>query len=484
MAGDKTTQDSARVGDRFPALKRLEEDVERAKLDQALAEARSKALRAKLPSLDVDVERDAVDISEKSSGLARVLVQTDTVALADDIADLALEAARAATKPQGNSYSYVIRVVGDRAVFAGVDVYRLLEAQLSRLVSRIDEYAALAKKQSKAKEGTEAQARGLPSLIGVAAAAGVAVQTLGSASKSYAHDHRISGREVPVDDLGFDLEVAHHLTTKERSDESLTVEVDSLAPTLGSSKILDRIWGLASITEQRLLPALGSDASVLAGAEARANDIKGSIIALNAEILELTKHVTEATRRTPVFLRQRTEQRKTLEDDLPEIGAAVTQARNRYELGCQLLRDVEDFLTTALAPQPGGVPPPALEASRAEDLAAPDRPSYRAVRPADRRRSRSGDRDEDRARSLPRPCRCQRRVRTPWPRRRAFGLRRPLGTSELNDEARQPSLLPPGSTGLRAARSRRQRVTSEDRRQTRRRHSCDFSEGQAAPRAG
>ncbi len=376
MAGDKTTQDSARVGDRFPALKRLEEDVERAKLDQALAEARSKALRAKLPSLDVDVERDTVDVSDESSGLARVLVQTDTVALADDIADLALEAARAATKPQGNSYSYVIRVVGDRAVFAGVDVYRLLEAQLSRLVSRIDEYAALAKKQSKAKEGTEAQGRGLPSLIGVAAAAGVTVQTLGSASKSSAHDHRISGGEVPVDDLGFDLEVAHHLTTKERSDESLTVEVDSLAPTLGSSKILDRIWGLASITEQRLLPALGSNASVLAGAEARANDIKGSITALNAEILELTKHVTEATRRTPVFLRQRTEQRKTLEDNLPEIGAAVTQARNRYELGSQLLGDVEDFLTTVLAPQPGGAPPPALEASRAEDLVAPDRPSY------------------------------------------------------------------------------------------------------------
>jgi hypothetical protein len=376
MAGDDTTQRSAGVGDRFPALKRLEEEVERAKLDEALATAQAKTLQAKLPSLDADVSRETADVSATSTGLARVLVQMDTAALADDIADLALDAARAATTPQDNGYSYVVRVVTDRSVFAGVDVYRLLEAQLSRLVSRIDEYAPSAKEPP---DETEAELRGLLPLAGVAAAAGVAVQALGSASKLLAHDYRISGREVPAADLGFDLEVAHYLAAKERSDESLSVEVDSLAPTPGYSAILDRIWGLADISEQRLLPGLADDARTLAEAEARANDAKDSITALNAEVLELTTRVKETTRRSPVFLRQRTEQRKELKERLPEIEASVAQARHRYELGTQLRKDAEEFLTAVLAPQPGGARPPALEASRAEDLAAPDpqgRPRY------------------------------------------------------------------------------------------------------------
>jgi hypothetical protein len=113
----------------------------------------------------------------------------DTAALADDIADLALDAARAATTPQDNTYSYVVRVVADRSVLAGVDVYRLLEAQLSRLVSRIEEYTP---SEAETPDETEAHLRGPVPPVGVTPAAGVAAQALESASQFLASDYRIT----------------------------------------------------------------------------------------------------------------------------------------------------------------------------------------------------------------------------------------------------------------------------------------------------
>jgi hypothetical protein len=335
MAGDETTHDTARTEDRFPRL-----------------------------------SRDTADGADETTGLARVLVQMDAVALAEDIANLALDAARAATSPQDGAYSYVIRVVTDRAVLAGVDVNRLLEAQLARLASRIHQYPPSARGPRKAKEAPEA----LPTAV-LPPVAGI--QTPGPTRTSVERDHQIGG-EVSFHDLGFDLDVAHHLTRNTRSDERLVVEVDGLTPIPGPSKILDRIWGLTSLSEERLLPALAREAGRLAQAEARASAAKDSIRTLNGEILDLAKHVQEARRRS-TLVRQRTEQRTSLGDALPELEAAVAAARSRYELGCALREDIDTFVATALTPQRPGARPPALDAATVEELAGASgraRPAY------------------------------------------------------------------------------------------------------------
>ena len=322
MAGDETTHGRARTEDRFLGLSR--------------------------------------DTADETTGLARVLVQMDAVALAEDIANLALDAARAATSPQDGAYSYVIRVVTSRAVLAGVDVNRLLEAQLARLASRIDQYPPSPGEPR--KEAPEA----LPTTV---LPPNAGIQTPGLMRTSVERDHRIGG-EVSVNDLGFELDVAHHLARKTRSDERLVVEVDGLTAIPGPSKILDRIWGLTSLSEERLVPALAREARSLAQAEARANAAKDSIRTLNGEILDLTKHVQEARRRS-TLVRQRTKQRTNLEDGLPELEAAVTEARNRYELGCALREDIDTFVATAFTPQRPGARPPALDAASVEELAGP-----------------------------------------------------------------------------------------------------------------
>src|SRR5688572_24425980 len=104
MAGNGAAANSPST--MFPALKPLEERVERAKLEQALAEANVATIKAQLPSLEGEVAHDTVVMSDKTSGLARVLVQLDSLTLADDIADRALAGAYAATEEGKRSYMF------------------------------------------------------------------------------------------------------------------------------------------------------------------------------------------------------------------------------------------------------------------------------------------------------------------------------------------------------------------------------------------
>lgn len=334
MADEETTHDPARLDDRFAVRRQIGEGY------------------------------------DEASGLPRVLVQMDTVALAEDIADLALDAAREATSPQDDAYSYVIRVVRERSVLEAIDVNRLLEAQLSELVSRIHAYPASPGEPHKASMPTEAQRAGvLPPMA--------TIHTPGPTTTAFEGGNRIGDHQVSVDDLGFDLEVAHHLTRKTKRDERLLVEVDGLTPIRGSSKILDRISRLTSLSEERLVPALAAEDRILAEAEARASLVKDSIKTLNAEVLELAKQVREPGR--SALVRQRTEQRTGLEDTLPALEAAVAAARSRYQLGCALREDVEEALAVALAPQRPGARPAALEAASVEELTGPSgraRPTY------------------------------------------------------------------------------------------------------------
>jgi hypothetical protein len=208
-----------------------------------------------------------------------------------------------------------------------------------------------------------------------AALVGVGIQGLGLASKLFARDYHASGREVTVDDLGFDLEVAHYLTMKRRADEVVRVEVDRFMPTIASS-IMDAVRNLFLASEQRLIPAVAAAAGALADATAKAEATEAEIAALDAQILELTKRVPDKTEADKsgvmTLLSELTERRRTLAGDLPELETALADARAKYERGTALLKDIDEFLTVALTPGPNGARPLVLQAGRVQGLVARD----------------------------------------------------------------------------------------------------------------
>jgi hypothetical protein len=373
VAGDEDKgQAPSSVGDRFPALKQLEENVERAKLEQSLAEARAKTTTAKLPDLDVELARDSVTVSDKTTGLASVLVQMDAIALADDIADIALDAARrAATGDGATSRTYNIRVVTDPAGLGGVDVYRMLEGELKELNQRLDRVAP-------AKRPDKEETRGIMEFAGAAAAVGLGVQLIGLASKLFARDYQVSGREVAVGDLGIDLQVAHYLSAKKKSDETVNVEVERVRQTPTGSKIVEEVRKLAISGEARLAPLVNRAAQALAEKRSSAETDKASITPLNAEILKLTErvHATEPAKDKPeadgltALLGELTDRRKHLEAGLPGRERELADALHGYEQITALVSDIEDFLTAALTPSADRRRAPVFEAARVEKLVA------------------------------------------------------------------------------------------------------------------
>ena len=383
MAGDEQREKPASVGDRFPRLKQREEAVERAKLDQALSEARAATAKANVPDLDVEIARDSLAVSDKATGLARVFVQMDAIALADDIADITLDAARKAATEDGTTPpSYNIRVVSDPGILGSVDVYRLLVGQLEELNRRLNQIAPAK------KEETKQQPRAGAEVAGLVAAAGVGVQVIGLASKLFAREYHVSSREVPVDELGFDLQVAHYLASKKKSDETINVEVERVRPTAEDSGIVEDVWKLARSTEERLAPVISERAQTLAEAQSGVERDKASIAASSAEILKLMERVPEkaeqpvepkktASGAGPLMdvLRELTDRRKQLEEALPAREREVAAALSTHEQATALLRDVEDFLTAALTPGKDGRRAPMLDAARVESLVAGGRES-------------------------------------------------------------------------------------------------------------
>lgn len=87
-ATDRSASTDQPVGGRFPALKGLEEQVERTRLQQASAEARAATVRAARPDFKVDIARDTETFGDKTTDVARMLVQHEAVVLADYTADL------------------------------------------------------------------------------------------------------------------------------------------------------------------------------------------------------------------------------------------------------------------------------------------------------------------------------------------------------------------------------------------------------------
>jgi hypothetical protein len=391
MANEEQTQTPTSVTDRFPALAQLEEDAERAKLQRALAEAQAATIKAKLPStdverakldqalaeaqaarakalapnLDVEIARDTVAQSEKTTGLARVLVQMDSPVLADDIAEVTLAAAREVGEPVNGRYHYAVRIVDDPSVLGGLDVYRLLASRLDDLEDQIDEYT-----------GQESAALAIP-LFAIATAVSVGLQAVGFATKLFARDYHVSGREVPVNDLGFDLVVAYNLLHGEagkKPDEDISVEVDRLMPTPRPSRLLDRIWKLAQARRQMLWPAIASAGGALAQARANVKSAEERLTSLNAEILELTKNLPVGQEDGGTVVSERRElmdERREISGSLPELQARLADALAKYERGTALLTDLDEFITAAMIPAANGERPPALLAARVEEFADP-----------------------------------------------------------------------------------------------------------------
>jgi hypothetical protein len=368
MAGnDAGDADKKGVGDRFPALKQLEEDAEREKLNQAVAEARAKALTAKLPSAKVELARDTVTAGEKTTGLARVLVQMCSSVLADDVAELTLDAARESTDAQGER-SYRIRIVDDPNAFRDVDVARILQGQLGNLTKRIDDYAPTKAKPAAAQEALTA------ALLAVGPIVGLGIQLGGLASKLLAREYHVSGAEVAVDDLGFDLLLARRLMDKCHEDETLVVEVDRILPTPEPQIVVD-VWELALKAERRVAPAVAAAAVARAEAQAELDADEAAITATDEEILELVKKLggtgTGNAGNVASELGKLRDVRAGLANGLAARRKKLAETREQHDRGTALLKDIEDFLTQALTPAEGGRPP-IMQAARVASLSAPE----------------------------------------------------------------------------------------------------------------
>lgn len=379
MADDEKPKPPS-VGERFPNLKQLEEDVERAKLDQALAEARAATASAKQPKQPdlsgLGVTPETVTKSDYVTGLARVFVQMDAMALADDIADAALNAAR----EKNEARTYRFRVVHDSSLLAAVDRYRMLEGQRGQLMSRLCEIAPSQQEPAEEEEQEEppqqeeepvARAELAPAVI---AAIPVVLQAIGAFSKLFAHDYQLSGREVSPENLGFDLDLAHYLVAKKKDDETVIVEVDRLTPTPESAQIVTDVWALADATEGRLIPRVRSVARTHAESKSKAETVRASITALDEQIKELMTRMPEEHPESSDVrdaLATARASRDALSDSLPSLEAALAASQHDYDRAIGLLRDIESFLISALAPGADGRRPALLDAARAEVLAVP-----------------------------------------------------------------------------------------------------------------
>jgi hypothetical protein len=361
MAEDEV---AATPGDRFPLLKPLEESVERAKLRQALVEANAATLKAQLPSFDGEVQQDTVVMSDKTSGLARVLVQFDSSTLADDIADRALMSARASTTASARKKrpTYVFHVIADPAVFKDVDAYHLLNEELDLLIPRVMAFAP----------DTDFKTMFDPLTVSVLVGAGISA--VGLLTKLLAREYTLSGTQVSVDDLGLDLEIADALQKNKEKDERVEVTVDRVMPTPATGEVLQKLRQLASLADQALIPKLAASAAALEKASAAAESSTAEIASIDERIIELLKRIPDSSKASPLMdeLNRLKDAQTGLRQDLLEQRETLARERDAHDRGTALLADIKAFLTAALTAS-GGNRAPALQAARGEMLAAKEK---------------------------------------------------------------------------------------------------------------
>jgi hypothetical protein len=198
------------------------------------------------------------------------------------------------------------------------------------------------------------------------------IQAVGLASKLLAREYTLSGTQVTIDDLGFDLELADALKMEEKraaDEDEPTVEVDRVMPT-PTSTVLEKIQKLAVDADTRLTPKLLAAEAELQDATAQLEDARAGIEAANGQIVELLKRVPETPKaRSPIMktLSELKSERASLEATLPTHRQSVANAQREHELGTALLSDIQAFIAAALTATPTSRPP-AVQAARAESL--------------------------------------------------------------------------------------------------------------------
>ncbi len=412
MAGaEDDAQVPSAVGDRFPALRGLEEQVERARLAQALAQAEAATATAAVPKFDVALESDTVTSSDKTTALVSVLTQGPAGWLAHDIAGIALDAALREAEAIAaalqefeaeveSERSYRFFVSTDPSIVGGRDSLHLLRKVLAGLTVRLDAYCgpqelpgeveddqrlgeAVGEEGAEydADSGTEEDAGGgqeatlplSPAVAGVVIT-GV-LQAVGLVTRVLKRSYVFSGGAADLANLGFDLSLANALWLRAHSDEVVVADVDRFTTAIGT-EIADSVMRLAQRADTQLVNALSAARVNVATATARSDAVAAEIEALNAQILKLIDEEQAATLTPPpqpaegappTGLDQLETDRRRLVGSLPELAKARAAAEARLNEGQLLRTDLMAFLGQCLTPAADGRPP-LISAARAEAM--------------------------------------------------------------------------------------------------------------------
>jgi hypothetical protein len=326
------------------------------KQDEKAADKPANALTLKL-----DATKDTAERGDKTSGLGRILVQMDSNALADDVADLVLGALR----DSGEPVRWPIRVVDDPALLRGADVRALLDEQIGGLHRALDSALPPAPEldlpQMDAAGLAAAVAPPMLAAFTPTAAAAALLQGAGILSTLLAHDYQLSGAEVEAGGLGFDLLVAQKLLFKHPA--GVTVTVDRVLPTdVAKSAIFGRLATLDERARTELAPALVAAASKAARTKADAAALTSRYDALQAQIIELAKVVEKGADQ---FAAVRADQ-AALHDEITKTNAAAAEAQSTYDALAALAKEITAFLTAVATPAAEGRRAPLVEATRAE----------------------------------------------------------------------------------------------------------------------
>ena len=254
---------SPSIGDRFPALRGLEEDVERAKLAQALAEAQAARITAMLPEGQPTFGTDSVTSSDNMTGLATVLAQNCALRLSWDVAAIVLDAARARTAAADGRRHYRFVITEDPSLIPAIDTLALLRRQARALRTRIAQYASAVQPDRPEPGGNDGggggkegqpppddRRRGIAPPIAAAVITGL-VQAAGWATNALRKSYEVSGAAVAVADLALAPVLAEDLRRRSERDEEVTVRLARFSPT-GDAAIIATVLELAESGERTL----------------------------------------------------------------------------------------------------------------------------------------------------------------------------------------------------------------------------------------
>ena len=357
MPDDASSAAAVPISARFPDLKVLEEQVERAKLHQTLATTQSSAARANLPSFDASPTSDTITEGNQVIGLAPVVTTKAAIPIADSIASGVLNALykRTAASNDGKR-RYRVCVTSDASTLNSLDALRLLRLELAALRQRLSASLSdgpaddvvvfngddsqpldIAKDAASVLQAAGVQRNivgaGLP-LVG-AVATGL-IQAVAFATKLLQKSYTVTGAQVDVTGFGLDFMVSSELQRKQRSDEKLDVRALRLNR-LPEAGIIEEVLSLAAEVDGKLRPAIELVATQAAAAAASADAAREASTTLAASILELTKQVggtndNASGRKEVLELRDREIEAKRLVDaNVDRLSGHKARAQARLE---------------------------------------------------------------------------------------------------------------------------------------------------------